>query len=96
MALQVFYSDRARDTARQVYNFILVKFGKKAAGDFKIKLENTIQSISEFPYIFKASGLDETIRIGLITRQTSVVYEVRDDTIYLHYFWDNRQEPMIS
>ena len=45
--------------------------------------------------MFKASELGENIRIGLITKQSSVLYEILEDAIFLHYFWDNRQEPMI-
>ena len=92
MALPVFYSDHARDTARQVYNFILSKFGEKAARHFQVKLKKTIHSISEFPYAFKATDLYDSIRIALIAKQTSVVYEVKEELIYLHYFWDNRQD----
>jgi hypothetical protein len=51
--------------------------------------------IAQFPEMFKASELGENIRIGLITRQSSVLYEILEDAIFLHYFWDNRQEPMI-
>ncbi len=95
MGLEISYSDRAKESARDVYNFILENFGQKAAATFRLKLETTLRSILEFPFLFKASELDESIRIGLITKQTSVVYEVRHETIFLHYFWDNRQEPMI-
>jgi plasmid stabilization system protein ParE len=95
VAFEIVFSDYAEDTARLVYHFIKENFGKKAADSFRIKLKRTLHTISEFPYSFKSAELDESIRIGLITKHTSVVYEIRADAIYLKYFWDNRQEPMI-
>lgn len=43
--------------------------------------------------LFKKSELGEHIRLGLIARYTSFLYEVTDTRIILHFFWDNRQEP---
>ncbi|MHA4893337.1 type II toxin-antitoxin system RelE/ParE family toxin [Pedobacter sp. PWIIR3] len=93
--MEIIYSQAAKDTSRDVYAFIKEKFGDKAARDFLFKINKTLRSIGQFPEMFKASQLGENIRIGLITKQSSVLYEVLEDAIFLHYFWDNRQEPMI-
>lgn len=95
MSLQVRTSPRSKATSKSVYNFISNKFGAKAANEFILKAEKTIRLIAEYPYMFKTSGIAENIIIGFITRQTSLVYSVSDDTIYPLYFWDNRQEPIL-
>ena len=95
MSFQVRTSPRSKSTSKSVYNFITNKFGAKAANEFILKAKKTIRLIAEYPYMFKASGIDENVRIGFITKQTSLVYSVSDDTVYLLYFWDNRQEPIL-
>lgn len=34
------------------------------------------------------------VRKAVITSQSSVFYEVREEEIWLLYFWDNRQEKL--
>ncbi|MEO6521832.1 MAG: type II toxin-antitoxin system RelE/ParE family toxin [Mucilaginibacter sp.] len=93
MSLQVFYTPRSKETLESVYHFINNKFGTKSADKFTIKAERIIQLIVEQPLMFKASTIDESIRIGLITKQTSLFYRITETSIHLLFFWDNRQEP---
>lgn len=95
MSFQIRTSPRSKFTSKSVYNFINNKFGNRAANEFILKTEKTLKLIAEYPYMFKASGIADNIRIGFITKQTSLVYMITDDAIYLLYFWDNRQEPIL-
>ena len=95
MSLNIVFSEEAEITANQIYDFIEEHFGKRSAIEFKAKTQHTLATISKFPYMFKAAAIGDNFRIGLITGQTSVLYQVKEDSIYLHYFWDNRQEPFL-
>ncbi len=95
MSLQIYYTPRSKETLSSVYNLILEKFGKKSADKFVIKTEKTISLIAEFPLMFKASTIDENIRIALITKQCSLFYLVKSHSIDLLFFWDNRQAPIL-
>jgi plasmid stabilization system protein ParE len=95
MSLQVLYTPHSKETLTSVYNFIKNKFGIRAANKFVSKAENTIQLIAQHPLMFKATTIDETIRIGFISKQTSLFYRVTDNAIHLLFFWDNRQEPIL-
>lgn len=96
MGLPVYYTPHARETLLSVYNFIENKFGKKSAEKFTTKAEKTIAVIAKHPLIFKASTIDANVRVGLITKQTSLFYRISDNSIYLLFFWDNRQEPIFE
>ncbi|HTE00669.1 MAG TPA: type II toxin-antitoxin system RelE/ParE family toxin [Mucilaginibacter sp.] len=96
MSLQVFYTPRSKETLESVYNFINDKFGTKSADQFLLKAEKIIALVTEHPFMFKASEIDDNVRIGLITKQTSLFYRVTDTSIHLLFFWDNRQEPFFS
>ncbi len=95
MSLQIYYTPKSKETLSSVYNFILEQFGKRSADKFILKAEKTISLIAEFPLMFKASDIDQNVRIGLITKQTSLFYLVKETSIDLLFFWDNRQEPIL-
>ncbi|MEO6150067.1 MAG: type II toxin-antitoxin system RelE/ParE family toxin [Mucilaginibacter sp.] len=95
MALEIFYTERFKETLASVYHFILNKFGLSTADKFIAKAEKTIALMAEQPYMFKASAFDENVRVGLITSQCSLFYRVTSSSIHLLFFWDNRQEPIL-
>ena len=96
MSLQIFYTPRSRQTLESVYQFIQNKFGTKSADHFLLKAEKTISLIAEHPLMFKASTVDDNIRIGFISKQTSLFYKVTETSVHLLFFWDNRQEPFLA
>jgi plasmid stabilization system protein ParE len=96
MSLSIFYTPRSKETLSSVYNFIQNKFGISSAEKFGTKAEKTISLIAEHPFIFKASAIDKNVRIGLISKQTSLFYRVTDTSIHLLFFWDNRQDPVLK
>jgi plasmid stabilization system protein ParE len=95
MSLEIYYTPYSRQTLKQTYNFIENKFGSKIADKFINKAEKTISLIALYPYMFKSSGIDENVRIGLISKQTSLFYRITDTSIHLLFFWDNRMEPIL-
>jgi hypothetical protein len=96
MSLSTFYTPRSKETLSSVYNFIQNEFGIMSAEKFAAKAEKTITLIAKHPFIFKASSIDENVRVGLISKQTSLFYRVTDTSIHLLFFWDNRQEPFLT
>lgn len=77
MALDVFYTPKAKETFALVYNFISENFGVKAANQFFKKAEKTIHLISEQPFMYKASSIDENVRIAPFTKNTSLFFKLR-------------------
>lgn len=96
MAFDIFYTDKAKDTLNVVYAFITHNFSLAIADKFIAQTEVKIKLISENPFIYKSSILDEQIRIALINTHSSLFYQIRRDRIYLLFFWDNRQEPFFT
>jgi plasmid stabilization system protein ParE len=72
MTLQIFYTPRSKETLKSVYDFIGDKFGVNSADKFVIKAERVIALLAENPYMFKASTIDENVRIAFISKQTSL------------------------
>lgn len=45
--------------------------------------------------MFKESSFEVNVRIGLITKQTSIFYRVNNNSIHILFFWNNLQEPIV-
>ena len=77
-----------------VSTFIDNKWGKNQADKFLKKAFQIFENLSHQPYIFKSSLFNESIRIGLINKNCSFYYEIKNDEIIILFLWDNRQEPI--
>jgi plasmid stabilization system protein ParE len=87
MGLQIYYTPYSQETLKQTYNFIRDKFGTVSADKFVLKVEKTISLVAQHPYMFKASTIDENVRVGLISKQTSLFYRITDNSIHLLFFF---------
>ncbi|MFB9844126.1 type II toxin-antitoxin system RelE/ParE family toxin [Mucilaginibacter ginsenosidivorans] len=95
MSFEIILTPKAKDTLLSIVNFIKAEWGQNSAEKFVAKTYQTLHNISMQPYLFKAySGND--VRIVLIAKQTSVVYRIGSDKIEVLFFWDNRQDPVIT
>lgn len=96
MEFEIFYTDKAKSTLNVVYAFITNNFSLAIADKFINQTEIKIKLISKSPFIYKSSILDESIRIALISKHTSLFYQIKGNKIYLLFFWDNRQDPFFT
>lgn len=96
MSLPVVFSPLALDGMISIAEFILEKWGIKSSRKFQIQVERTLKTLGKQPYMFKASALASDVRKGIISRQTSFIYQIHQDRIEILFFIDNRQEPIIE
>jgi|SRR5579872_1209360 len=94
MNLEIIFTDDASYMLLSITNFIENKWGKKQAEKFLSKVYKTLDLISKQQYLFKASAIQENVRIGIVSKQTSFFYEIQDSEIIILFFWDNRQDPI--
>jgi len=94
MSLSILWTDEAKETFDIIVNFLENNWGSTSAKKF---IEVTLQKIiliSGQPYLFKAS-ISKNVRRAVITKHTSMFYEVSNEQIIILFFMDNRQEPLI-
>jgi plasmid stabilization system protein ParE len=68
-------------------------WGIKTVNTFFSKLDSSLINIKNNPEIFACSQFDNQLRKATITKQTSILYEIQEDTIYVLNIIDNRQDP---
>jgi plasmid stabilization system protein ParE len=94
MSLDVRWTEEAEFTFDHIVSFIQQDWGERPANKFIAKTKRILISISNHPHLFPQSGI-ENVRKAVITKQTSLFYEIFPDRIMLVFFWDNRQDPLI-
>ncbi|HVS93611.1 MAG TPA: hypothetical protein VHE59_16345 [Mucilaginibacter sp.] len=94
MSLRIAWTDDAKETFHYTVVQIESKWGTHSAEKFVKETRKIIHSISKQPYLFKAS-YTENVRQAVISKQTSMFYEIHTSHIAILYFGDNRQEPVV-
>lgn len=95
MSLEVRWADEAEFTFDAIVIFIHNGWGEKVADNFRDKVKKVLHSISQHPYLFPEADI-AGMRKAVITKQTSLFYEIYNDCVYLTFFWDNRQDPLFE
>lgn len=94
MNLAITWTPEAQETFDYTINQIETKWGIASAEKFVQVAHKIIGTIATHPYMFTAS-FASNVRKAVITKQTSVFYEVHTAHITILFFWDNRQDPIL-
>jgi plasmid stabilization system protein ParE len=95
MNLEVRWTEEAEFTFDHIVSFINDNWGNKSSEKFISKTTKLLSSISAHPFLFPESDITG-VRKAVITKQTSVFYEIYTNRIMLVFFWDNRQDPLFT
>ncbi len=93
MALKIVWSKRASKRFDDIVSFLVNEWGEKSAKDFIINVFDFLETLSEFPEIGSLENKEKNIRGFTLLKQVNLYYRVKDDTIILIIFFDNRQNP---
>jgi plasmid stabilization system protein ParE len=94
MTYQVIYSDRAVETFDSIKEQINSKWGQKHTEIFERRVLQVVNLIQVSPFIFESVNKDYYLRRCVIHKNCSMFYEVGSFQITVHFFWDNRQDPL--
>jgi len=94
MIYSVIYSPIALQTFDEIVEQIVNRWGDKYAGEFEQRTIKVVETLGISPFIFHSIEADDNVRKAFIHKNCSVFYRVRDTTIEILFFWDNRQNPL--
>jgi plasmid stabilization system protein ParE len=92
---ELVFAGAAKKTYAAIQTQIQNRWGDRSLKKFETKTVKTLATISQSPFIFKSVTENQNIRKGLIHKNCSVFYEVKERHIEILFFWDNRQEPIL-
>ncbi|WP_036693332.1 type II toxin-antitoxin system RelE/ParE family toxin [Pedobacter glucosidilyticus] len=95
MKFEIRWSDEAEVTFDAIYQFVSIQWNIKQAEKLRVQTLKVLEQIAVNPYLFKESEI-KNVRKAFISKHTSLFYETSQQTILLVFFWDNRQNPIVS
>ncbi len=93
MALNIKWTKRASKSFHKTVIGIEEEWNEQAAKRFVNKVNNFLQILRTQPKIGKIELREKSIRGFVISRQTTVLYRIKEDAIVLLKFFNNRQNP---
>ena len=94
MTPEVVYTDTYKITLIAVINYVENNYGASSAGKLLDRIDRIVKKIIINPNLYQAIPVDTRYRRAVISRQSSLVYEVTATKIILLYIFDNRQDPV--
>lgn len=96
MELKISFSEEAYETLLAIGSFIEETWGYEHANKFVNSVYQKIDLIAVQPFIYESISLNSKVRKGVISKYTSFYYQVNQEEIRILFFFDNREEPLIT
>lgn len=92
MGYKIFWTEEAIHNLEEIIEYLRFKWTEKEVENFKIKLSRQIKLISSNPTMFPKSSHIPRLRKAVLSKQTSIFYELKDTHIYLAYLWVHNKD----
>ena len=93
MVKTIEYTKTYKETLSAIVSIIESDWGNRYVNRFLDQLDDAVRKIQMYPYLFQELPINQKYRRCVISKQTSLIYEVTDSKVILLYLFDNRQEP---
>jgi plasmid stabilization system protein ParE len=90
---KLFWTDEALRNLDQILKYLEQNWTQKEVDHFKNRLSSQLDIILRFPFIFPKSDKQPRLRKSVLSKQTTIFYEIKRSVIYVVYLFDNRQDP---
>lgn len=91
--MKVIFSGLTAFKLEKLSAYLKTEWGERAHQKFIERLDSKLQTIQRNPELFRPSQYDKKIRKCVVTSQTSILYEIHEDFIFVVNLIDNRQDP---
>jgi len=88
----IYWSPLAEETYLKTLSHILEEWTAKEAEDFENKIESLLKKLMTHKHLCPISNQQKNLRRCAVTHQTSFVYQIKDNSIEIVAFFDNRSK----
>jgi plasmid stabilization system protein ParE len=92
MTYKLFWTDEAIDNLEEILDYLIQNWSQKEVDNFKFKLKKHLGLISRFPLMFPVSNYNPRLRKAVLSKQTTVYFEIKDGMIYIAYIFVNKKD----
>jgi plasmid stabilization system protein ParE len=89
---KVFWTDEAIKNLQSIMDYLDCQWTQREIDNFKKKLAKQIELIETNPRLFPVSEYNPRLRKAVLSKQTTIFYEIADRMIYLVYLFNSRQD----
>ena len=93
MDYKVLWSDESLQNLEAILDYLESEWTEKEVLKFKSKLSRQIELISINPRIFPVSEFQPRLRKAVLSKHTTVFYELTDLTVKIAYLFSNKMDP---
>ena len=91
MDYRIFWTEEAIHNLEEIIDYLSTRWTQREVDKFKSKLSKQIDLIKRNPRMFPVSTFQPRLRKAVLSRQTSVFYEIIDNVIYITYVFVNHK-----
>ncbi len=93
MAYKILWTEEAVENLGEILDYLENKWSSRKVINFKVSLNKQIELTSNFPQLFPTSEQSPRLRKAVLSKQTTIFYEVKEDVIFIVYLFANRKDP---
>lgn len=90
---KIIWSDEALESLRAIIEYLEYRWTRKEISQFSQLLDHQLELIQNNPYLFPKSENSNELRKAVLSRQTSIFYQIEGAKIHIVSIFDNRQHP---
>ena len=87
------WTNEALNNLDSVIEYLAVKWTDREIKNFFKKLDRSLNIISKNPFAFPSSNLKLKVRRCVLSKQTTIYYEIKYNAIVILTLFDNRKLP---
>lgn len=96
MTLRVVFLATAEQDLKELKRYVVKKFGKETWQTSYLDIKNAARALKSFPLAGSVPGEIRSLNLSqyrqILSGRNRIIYEVRQDTIYVHIICDSRQD----
>jgi plasmid stabilization system protein ParE len=89
---KLFWSDEAINNLESILHYLQTRWTEREVDKFKKQLSKQLDLITNNPKLFPKSDCNPRLRKAVLSKQTTIFYEISETIINLVYLFNNRQD----
>ena len=92
MDYKLFWSEESLRNLESIIYYIESEWTEKELLSFKKKLSKQLELIQKNPKLFPISDIQPRLRKAVLSKQTTIFYELKEYEIHIAYLFSNRMD----
>lgn len=89
---KIFWTNEALDNLDEILDYLNFRWTEREVNNFLNRLSKQINLIEQNPKLFPISQYNPRLRKAVLSKQTTIFYEMSGQVIYLVYLFNNKRD----